>query len=274
MEEAPFLTKTPYAEVREEKLRGVEYPGHMNLIAAMERHPALHRENQQDGCLSCQKGTAQNPQTRWRRKQMGAHPPERLRQPPPEARPHPPGMPPMPTCDTEAAEVSDIEGVPPGYMHIHTPLPSAQRFNHDAYAKDRKRDKDFYSDLLTDKGTSTGWYTICRVVMQLTSILQTTAAYWANLPVKMSIDRIEWVLGVYYYLQLADTLKYILKDIFICIIKEQCSDKGESTWRRYKGCHNTVNDIAGQIEWYHIVDTAIAKWASTERQWFFVLDHW
>jgi len=33
---------------------------------------------------------------------------------------------------------------------------------------------------------------------------------------------------VYYYLQLADTLKYILKDTFICIIKEQCFDEGES----------------------------------------------
>ena len=33
---------------------------------------------------------------------------------------------------------------------------------------------------------------------------------------------------MYYYLQLADTLKYILKDIFICIIKEQCFDEGES----------------------------------------------
>ena len=39
----------------------------------------------------------------------------------------------------------------------------------------------------------------------------------------------EWDCGVYYYLQLADTLKYILKDIFICIIKGQCIDEGEST---------------------------------------------
>jgi hypothetical protein len=33
---------------------------------------------------------------------------------------------------------------------------------------------------------------------------------------------------VYYYLQLVDTVKYILKDIFICIIKGQCSDQDES----------------------------------------------
>jgi len=85
--------------------------------------------------------------------------------------------------------------------------------------------------------------------MQLTSILQTTAAYWANLTVKLSIDQMEQDFWVYYYLQLADTLKYIWKNIFICIIKEQCSDEGESTWRRYKGCQNTINDIFGQINW-------------------------
>ena len=34
---------------------------------------------------------------------------------------------------------------------------------------------------------------------------------------------------MYYYPQLVDTLKYNLKDIFICIIKEQCSDEEEST---------------------------------------------
>jgi len=85
--------------------------------------------------------------------------------------------------------------------------------------------------------------------MQLTSMLQTTAAYLANLTVKMSIDGMDRDFWVYDYLQLADTLKYILKNIFICIIKEQCSDEGESTWRWYKGCQNTINDILCRIEW-------------------------
>jgi len=67
--------------------------------------------------------------------------------------------------------------------------------------------------------------------MQLTSILKTGAAYWANLQMMTSIDRKEWDFGVYYYLPSADTVKYILKDIFICIIKEQCSDQGESKWK-------------------------------------------
>ena len=46
--------------------------------------------------------------------------------------------------------------MPPGYVYIHTPLPSALFFNDDAYAKDRKRDKDFDPDLRTDEETSTG----------------------------------------------------------------------------------------------------------------------
>jgi len=82
--------------------------------------------------------------------------------------------------------------------------------------------------------------------MQLTSIWQMTAAYSANLTVKMSIDQMAQDFWVYYQLQLADTWKYILQDIFICIIKEQCSIEGESTWRQYKGCQNTINDILGQ----------------------------
>jgi len=53
-------------------------------------------------------------------------------------------------------QLSEIEGVPPRYVYIHTPLPGAQFFNHNAYTKDRKREKDFDPDLLTDEETSTG----------------------------------------------------------------------------------------------------------------------
>jgi len=64
--------------------------------------------------------------------------------------------------------------------------------------------------------------------MQLTFILQMRGAYWANLAVRIRIDRKERDFWVYYYLQLVDTLKYILKDIFMCIIKEQYSDQGKN----------------------------------------------
>jgi hypothetical protein len=57
--------------------------------------------------------------------------------------------------DSERSPRSKIEGVPPGYVYIHTPLPSTQFLNLNAYAKDRKRNDDFIPDLLTDIGLST-----------------------------------------------------------------------------------------------------------------------
>jgi len=84
IEEMQILIKKHWAEVWEEKKLGVEFPGHENVKAAMERHLAMLWENQTDSCHLCQNGTAQNPQTRWRCKGMGAPPPERLREPTPE----------------------------------------------------------------------------------------------------------------------------------------------------------------------------------------------
>jgi hypothetical protein len=36
-----YVIKIPCAEVREEKKRGVQFPGHNNVKAAKERHPAM-----------------------------------------------------------------------------------------------------------------------------------------------------------------------------------------------------------------------------------------
>ena len=245
IEETECLIKKPWGEDRKMKKWGVEFLGHIQAKAVIERHLAMLQKDQMDGYLPCQNGTAQDPQIRWRRKGTVAPPPERLRQPTPEPTPHPPKMPVVPPGKNEAGHLSAIGGVPPGYVNIHTPLPHLQFCNLGAYAKDCKYDKDFNPDLLTDEGTSTGQYTIRCVVMQLTSILQTTAANWANLTVKMSIDWMKRDCWVYYYLQLADTSMYISMDIFICIIEEQSIDEGESTWRQYKGCQNTINDISG-----------------------------
>jgi hypothetical protein len=54
------------------------------------------------------------------------------------------------------------------------------------------------------------------------------AANWANLAVMTSIDRMAQHLGDYNYYEIADTVKYSLKDIFIWIIREECSDQEES----------------------------------------------
>ena len=75
IEERQQLIKKPGAEVREEMRRGVVVARHNNVKAAIERQPALVRENHTDSSLPCEYGTAKNPQTRWRRKGTGAPPP-------------------------------------------------------------------------------------------------------------------------------------------------------------------------------------------------------
>jgi len=93
IEKTQKLIMTPCAEVREDMLRGVLFPGHNKVKAATERHSAMVRENQTDGCLPCQNGTAKNPQTRWRHKGTGA--------PPPQQAPYRPGTPPTLSADSQ-----------------------------------------------------------------------------------------------------------------------------------------------------------------------------
>jgi len=231
---------------------------------AIERHPAMLHHNYKNWCLPCQNSTAQNPQTHQRCKEMDGPLTDQHRLPTPEPTLSSPGTPPAPPGDHEAAQSSQIDHLSPGYVYSHAPLPSTQFFNLDVYAQDSQPDTDYYPDTLSVEGTSTGQYTICGVVMQLAFILQTRAVYWANLAVRTSIVWKEWDVWFYYYLQLADTVKYILKDIFICIIKEQCSDQGEYQWKWEKGCQNIVNDVICQINRVHIEDTPGAKWVSME----------
>jgi len=75
------------------------------------------RENEMDGCLSCQYGTAHNPLTRWWCKDTGASPP---RQTPPW-----PKMPPAPADDIARTQISETEDVPLGHVYIYTPRQSA-----------------------------------------------------------------------------------------------------------------------------------------------------
>jgi len=129
-------------------MQGVVFPGHNEVTAATERHQAMVREKQTDGCPPCQNRTAKHPQTHWRRKGPG-EPPRRPAPPRPRTQPVPPD-------DSERTHSSETEGVPSGYVYIHTPVPCAGFFNLDPYAKDRMQDKDFIPDLLTDEGSSTG----------------------------------------------------------------------------------------------------------------------
>ena len=148
---------------------GVVFPRHNKVKAAIERHLAMVRVNQTDGCIPCQHGNPSYPQTRWRHKGIGAAPPL-----PAAPRPRPL---PAPPNHSERTQSSETDGVPPRYLYIHIPLPSARFFNLDPYAKDHMHDKILIPDLLTDEGPSIGWCTISCMVMQLTAILWTRAAF-------------------------------------------------------------------------------------------------
>jgi hypothetical protein len=63
VEERKYLIRKPRAKVREQKKRGVEFPAHKKVKAAIQRHPAMLRQNQTSGYLLCQNGTPKNLQT-------------------------------------------------------------------------------------------------------------------------------------------------------------------------------------------------------------------
>jgi len=145
------------AEVPKQKKCGVEFPEHKNVTAVMERNLAKLRENRTDSCLVCQIVQHRIP---WHavgaNAQLHPSPWDWLRQPTPELTPHPPRTPPVPPCDSQGAHSPEIDIAPTRSVYIHTHLRSDQFVNPDAYAEDRKRDKDCNPDLLTDEGTSTG----------------------------------------------------------------------------------------------------------------------
>ena len=148
IEETKYLIQKPRAEVREEKKRGVEFPGHKKVKSAIQRHPAMLRPNRTSGCRPCQNGTAKNPQTRWRRKGSGLPPPDRRKERTPEPTPPLPGTPPAPTGNTCEVLPSEIVNLPAGYTYSHTALPCAEFLDDE----ETKHDTDFDPDMLTDEG--------------------------------------------------------------------------------------------------------------------------
>jgi hypothetical protein len=147
--ETNYLIKTSRAEVREQKKRGVEFPPHEMVMAAIQRHPAMLRHDQTSGCLPCQNATTKNPQTSWRHKGTGAPPPARCRVRTPEPAPPPPGTPPAPTGNTSGAQPSEIVNLAAGHTYSHIALPCVEFFEDD---EDTEHDTDFDPDMLTDDG--------------------------------------------------------------------------------------------------------------------------
>jgi len=156
IEKTQYLIKKSRTEVREEKKRGVEFPGHRKVKAAMERHPAMVYENRADSYLPCQNGTAKNRQTHWRRKGTGASAQGWHKQPTPERTPPPPGTPPAPPGDNHVIQSSQIPNMPAGYVYIPTCLRTTEFLNQDASTEDSDHDEEFIPGLRTDDGPSTG----------------------------------------------------------------------------------------------------------------------
>jgi hypothetical protein len=107
-----YHIKKPWDEVPEEKKLGVEFPGHKQVEAAIQRHPVMLRQNHTSSSLRRQNGTAMNPQTPRRRKGTGAHPLDRRRERTPELTPPLPAAPPVPTGNTFGSQCSQIVNFP------------------------------------------------------------------------------------------------------------------------------------------------------------------
>jgi hypothetical protein len=156
VEETQYLIKKPRVKVREEKKRGVEFPGHNKVKAAIARHTAMIRQNQTPGCLPCQNSTAKNPQTHWRRKGTGAPLPSRRRQQNPEPTPPLPETPLASTGKTSTDQHLEIINFHAGHTYSHTSLPCAESFTLNASAQESEHNTDFDPDMLPDEGISTG----------------------------------------------------------------------------------------------------------------------
>lgn len=60
IEETSYMIKNTLAKIQTENNRGVEFPGHRQMQAELDRHLAIVRENQTARCLPCQHGTTKN----------------------------------------------------------------------------------------------------------------------------------------------------------------------------------------------------------------------
>jgi hypothetical protein len=140
IEKKEYQINNPRAEVQAENKWTVDFAGHNQVKAVIEKHPAICHRNHTAGCLPCQNGTAKNPQTRWRQNVTGVSPPSRRRQPTPqptpEGTPALPGSPPTPTGNTSRVEYSHIIHLPVGYEYLHTSLPYAESLTLDASAQE------------------------------------------------------------------------------------------------------------------------------------------
>jgi hypothetical protein len=149
IEETKYVIIKPCADVREEKMRGVEFPAYETVRVAMQRHPAMLRQYHMSGCPPCQNGTTKYPQTCWRRKDTAEPPPDWRSQRTPEPTPTLPSTPTVPSSNTSRVQCSEIVNLPVRYPYSHTALPCAESLDDD---EDTQHDTDSDPDMLTEEG--------------------------------------------------------------------------------------------------------------------------
>ena len=221
IQEMQLQIKKPRAEVREEKKWVVKFRGHKKMKDAIQRHQAMVLKNHMDGCLPCQNGSAQIPQTRCRCKETSTPPtnpvapptrtlPPPWTLPPPGTLPRPgtlplagtpplPGMPPAPPGHNDGHESYEIEGMASIFVYMQSPLRNVEFVNHNAYAKNSKHDNHFIPDLLS---TLSGawkyhWHWFWRWVQPIEWIRQS----------RRGLIEKNGIFEYLHYLQLAHTLK-------------------------------------------------------------------
>jgi len=128
IEDTQYLIKKSLAKVQEEKQLVVLFPVNKSLKAATERQAAMLHQSHTAGCLSCQNGTSQTPQTSWSPKGIGAPPIYWPRWPTTESTPLFPRRPPAPTCNTTGPQSSEHDLLPTRYAYSHTSCPCAEFF--------------------------------------------------------------------------------------------------------------------------------------------------
>jgi len=257
------LIKEPHAEVAEGTMCGFEFPGQTMVRAALERHPAMVQEILTDSCLPCHNGTAND-----RRHAGGAevrvHHNQNRRHLRPERHLRHMGI--MSVLQVLKWKVCHPD------MCIYILLFPALNFSILMHMATMASMIQILCDISwlmkEDPQVSTlsaawkcSWHLFCRREHPIERTWQ-----WRCTKIERN-----GIFEYYYYLLLADTLKYILKNIFVQIIKEQCSDQGKCRWKWWNCCQNTMTDILCQIQFLYIADTPVAQWASTEHQRFLVL---
>jgi len=115
-------------------------------------------------------------------------------------------MPPAPPGHAEGNQSYEIAGMPSRCVYMYSPLPNTQVFNHNAFANESNGDNDFIPDLLST--LSAAWKYRWRWFYRRP---QPLGWMW-----RLGRELIES--------NGRDNLLYISEDIFICTIKEQCSD--------------------------------------------------